>query len=86
MPDGLARNNLRTAIGDRDATPPYLAITRETLQFNTASDHWLDVAVFEALLAAEQTGKGTNPQFVVCRRVGKRGTNLWHSIAFLPQN
>jgi DNA-binding SARP family transcriptional activator/tetratricopeptide (TPR) repeat protein len=41
--------NLRTAIGDRDATPPYLQITHETIQFNLASDHWLDVAAFRAL-------------------------------------
>ena len=51
-PDRSARTNLRnalanlrTAIGDREAEPPFLLITRETLQFNRASDHWLDVAV-----------------------------------------
>jgi len=38
--------NLRSAIGDREAMPPYLRITRETIQFNEASDHWLDVAAF----------------------------------------
>ena len=26
--------NLRTAIGDREASPPYLLITRKTIQFN----------------------------------------------------
>ena len=46
--------NLRQAIGDRDATPPFLLITRETIQFNPTSDHWLDVAAFRALV--ETTG------------------------------
>jgi predicted ATPase/DNA-binding SARP family transcriptional activator len=49
--------NLRTAIGDRDATPPFLLISRETIQFNSASDHWLDVTTFQTLVettAADQ--------------------------------
>jgi hypothetical protein len=46
--------NLRTAIGDRHATPPFLLITRETIQFNTASDYWLDVADFERQIADGQ--------------------------------
>jgi DNA-binding SARP family transcriptional activator/predicted ATPase len=45
--------NLRTAIGDRRAAPPFLLITRETIQFNTASDHWLDVAAFSAWVEAD---------------------------------
>ncbi|MCD6344495.1 MAG: tetratricopeptide repeat protein [Anaerolineae bacterium] len=44
--------NLRHAIGDRDAQPPFLLITTQTLQFNRSSDHRLDVATLEALLAA----------------------------------
>jgi predicted ATPase/DNA-binding SARP family transcriptional activator len=44
--------NLRQAIGDAHATPPYLQISRDQLQFNTASDHMLDVATFTALLNA----------------------------------
>ena len=35
--------NLRSAIGDREATPPFLNISRQTIQFNTASDAWVDV-------------------------------------------
>jgi adenylate cyclase len=50
--------NLRTAIGDREATPPCLLITRETVQFNTASDHWLDVAAFRELV---ETTEGDRP-------------------------
>jgi DNA-binding SARP family transcriptional activator/predicted ATPase len=45
--------NLRTAIGDRRAAPSFLLITRETIQFNTASDHWLDVAAFSAWVEAD---------------------------------
>jgi DNA-binding SARP family transcriptional activator/predicted ATPase len=61
-PDRDARSNLRYALSDlrraigdraraegRDADPPFLLITRDTLQFNAASDHWLDVAAFTSL-------------------------------------
>jgi len=46
--------NLRQAVGDRTAESPLLQITRHTLQFNTASDHWLDVAAFERQVADGQ--------------------------------
>mgnify|MGYP001117552246 CR=1 FL=1 len=56
-PNRSARSNLRnalaglrTAIGDREAELPFLLITRETLQFNRESDHWLDVEVFSQTL------------------------------------
>jgi DNA-binding SARP family transcriptional activator len=56
--DPAARTNLRralltlrVALGDQYADPPFLLITRDTLQFNRASDHVLDVAAFQALLA-----------------------------------
>jgi DNA-binding SARP family transcriptional activator/predicted ATPase len=44
-----ALSNLRRVIGDRTAEPPFLLITRDTLQFNTASDHSLDVRAFTEL-------------------------------------
>ena len=44
-----------TAIGDASATPPFLLITRDTIQLNPASDYDLDVAAFTALLAACET-------------------------------
>jgi predicted ATPase/DNA-binding SARP family transcriptional activator len=44
--------NLRQAIGDAQATPPYLHISREAIQFNSASYHTLDVATCAALLDA----------------------------------
>jgi len=40
--------NLRQTISDHTATPPFLLITRQTIQFNTASDYSLDVETFEA--------------------------------------
>src|SRR5262245_64555574 len=59
LPDSAARTNLRQAlanlrevIGDAAATPPFLLITRDTIQFNPASDYELDVAAFSALLTA----------------------------------
>ena len=33
--------NLRRVIGDRDAQPPFLHITREMVQFDCSSDCWL---------------------------------------------
>ena len=38
-------SNLRNVIDDRIAEPPFLLISRDSLQFNPASDFWLDVAV-----------------------------------------
>ena len=44
--------NLRQVIGDQAALPPFLQVTRQTVQFNRNSDHWLDVATLTALLDA----------------------------------
>jgi predicted ATPase/DNA-binding SARP family transcriptional activator len=41
--------NLRKAIRDQKAMPPYLTVTRATIQFNQQSDHWTDVAAFAEL-------------------------------------
>ncbi len=43
--------NLRQSIHDDEADPPFLCITRETVQFNPKSDYWLDVAAFAGHLA-----------------------------------
>jgi predicted ATPase/Tfp pilus assembly protein PilF len=45
-----ALSHLRQALGDRDRATPLLLVCRETVQFNAASDHWLDVAVFTDLV------------------------------------
>ena len=62
QPEAAARHNLsqtllrlRQAIGDRQARPPFLLITPQTIQFNPASDTWLDVAAFTAYTAASAT-------------------------------
>ncbi len=49
-----ALSTLRRAIGDYQADPPHLLITRDSLQFNRFGDHWLDVSRFSQLLAANQ--------------------------------
>lgn len=40
--------NMRHVIGDRDADPPHLLITRESVQFDLASDCAVDVAQLDA--------------------------------------
>lgn len=45
---------LRQAIGDAEASPPYLLTSQRTIQWNTASDTWVDVSVFESLIEAVQ--------------------------------
>jgi DNA-binding SARP family transcriptional activator/predicted ATPase len=46
-------SHLRQVIGDRTAEPPFLLISRDTLQFNAASDYQLDVATFTDLARRE---------------------------------
>lgn len=60
-PDRAALSNLRYAlsdlrkvIGDRQADPPFLLISRESIQLNPESDHYLDVIGFTCL-AGEQS-------------------------------
>src|SRR5262249_37337188 len=54
QPNQAARTNLRQALtqlrqalGDHAAQPPFLLIARETIQFNLASDYDLDVTAFD---------------------------------------
>ncbi len=61
-PEGSARNslkqalsNLRKSLGDRDATSPFLLVDREELQFNSGSDHRIDVAEFTAIIEESKT-------------------------------
>ena len=46
-----ALSNLRRAIKDPDAQEPFLLISRDTVQFNLASDQWVDVTAFGACVA-----------------------------------
>ena len=48
-----ALSNLRKAIGDRHTDPPRLLVTRETVQFDCASDCWLDVQAFRTMIEAD---------------------------------
>ena len=59
LPDAAARTNLRQVltslrdtIGPGDPAAPFLITTRDTLQFNPASDYALDVTRFTSLLEA----------------------------------
>ena len=63
-PDKDARSNLRyalsdlrRAIDDRRATLHFLLVTRDTIQFNPASDHRLDVAAFAEGVVAGDTDR-----------------------------
>jgi len=49
---------LQQAIGNRQANPPFLLISRSALQFNGQSDCSLDVALFESLVAANDGSDG----------------------------
>src|SRR5512135_2870572 len=48
-------SDLRRAIGDRAADPPFLSISRDSLQFNKSSDHWLDVAALSEGLGDDKS-------------------------------
>ena len=41
----------RRSPGDRPTQSPFLLITRTHVQFNLASDHWLDIAEFQTLIS-----------------------------------
>jgi WD40 repeat protein/DNA-binding SARP family transcriptional activator len=49
--------DLRKVIGDENANPPYLIVSRENLQFNPVSNYELDAADFTALLQASNIEK-----------------------------
>jgi DNA-binding SARP family transcriptional activator/predicted ATPase len=67
QPEQSARTNLRHVLaslrkaigdrarsGDRQATPPFLYISRQTIQFNRTCDAWVDVSAFTDLLRTNQ--------------------------------
>jgi len=53
--------NLRRVIGDYQADPPFLRITRQTVQFNTHSDAWVDVTAFLTLVRSRES---TDPETI----------------------
>jgi len=89
-PNRVARTNLRnallhlrTAIGERGVVQghhdPFLLVTRETIQFSAASDHWLDV---EALANYAQAGGEERPVTDLCRGPFLEGFSVGDSAAF----
>jgi DNA-binding SARP family transcriptional activator len=59
QPEQDARSNLRHALSNlhkvtdnQKANPPFLLVSRQTVQFNVASDAWVDVVEFTRLLEA----------------------------------
>ncbi|MFZ5911457.1 MAG: ATP-binding protein [Chloroflexota bacterium] len=58
-----ALSDLRSAIDDRNADPPFLIISRESVQFNSASDCWLDVAAFVESASLEKS----HPNFIAAQ-------------------
>jgi predicted ATPase/DNA-binding SARP family transcriptional activator len=48
---------LRRVLGEPQNPIPFLLVEGETIQFNPASDHWLDVKAFRSLVEEEQPGK-----------------------------
>ncbi|MCW5853479.1 MAG: winged helix-turn-helix domain-containing protein [Anaerolineae bacterium] len=91
-PEDIARRNLRQtlyalrqAIGDHTAQPPYLLISRGEIQFNTATNHSLDVATFEALLAACDAHPHENIEScLACAERLRQAVNLYRG-EFLAQ-
>jgi DNA-binding SARP family transcriptional activator len=53
--------NLRMVIGDRQASPPFLSISRQTVQFNCVKDAWCDVTAFTHSLEAAQSSQAIDP-------------------------
>ncbi|MCL4562735.1 MAG: tetratricopeptide repeat protein [Chloroflexi bacterium] len=85
QPEQAARNNLRQAlanlrqaVGDHKAHPPFLEITRETVQFNQSSDHWIDAAAFSKLLGAAQKHRHRHPESCpLCARWLEQAAELY---------
>ncbi len=82
--------DLRKNIGDRDAQPPFLLITRESIQLNREANVWVDVAEFEAGIGDRRSATGdlqssiSNLQSTISlyRRVFLEGFSLPDSPAF----
>lgn len=55
LPEADAKNNLRQALSNlRKLAEPYFSIDRETVEFNSAAPHFLDVAAFEQKTHSEK--------------------------------
>lgn len=75
--------NLRRVIGDRDASAPFLHVTRQTIQVNEESDYWLDVAAFNVLLEGDEpTTEALEDAVALHRGPFMEGFSLPDSAAF----
>jgi len=92
QPDPVARHNLRQALanlrqvlGDARATPPFLLITRATIQFNAASEYDLDVSSLVAYLDACARHSHQQPEScALCARQRRQAVALYRG-SFLEQ-
>jgi predicted ATPase/DNA-binding SARP family transcriptional activator len=71
-PERAARSNLRQtlsklrqAVGDRETAPPFLLISRDTVQFNRASSYKLDTERFTAVF--DQIKRHSHTEPVTCK-------------------
>ncbi len=85
LPDEQARTNLRQtltrlrrAIGDSEAKPPFLLVTRESTQFNIASDQFVDVLAFQELADGCPAHSGRRDgQCLGCMRFAQEALDLY---------
>jgi len=71
--------NLRQLLGDATAHPSFFLATRQTIQFNPASDHWLDCAELAAHLAAVQAHAHADGKIcAICARALAQAVDLYH--------
>ncbi|MGD8462335.1 MAG: BTAD domain-containing putative transcriptional regulator [Anaerolineae bacterium] len=75
-------SDLRRAIGDRTVEPSFLLITRDTLEFNAASDHWLDVAGFADLVSSLEDPSALKQAIALYRGSFLEGFSVGDSAAF----
>lgn len=86
QPEKSARDSLRNAlatlrrvIGDAEADPPYLFITREAVRFNADSDHTLDVAEVRRRLEYAGRHRHRNPETCrICAAWRREAADLYH--------
>lgn len=78
-----ALSNLRQAIGDSQAQPSFLLVSRDTLQLNPASDYELDTALLDAAAnARDPTTEQLQSALALCRGSFLEGLSLADSPAF----
>ncbi|MEO7909119.1 MAG: tetratricopeptide repeat protein, partial [Roseiflexaceae bacterium] len=77
--------NLRQVLGDAQANPPFLLITRATIQFNAASAYYLDVSTLVAALDAAVHHSHQQPESCAsCARQRRQAVALYRG-SFLGQ-